>query len=228
MRDSVATYAPYLQPFTSTQRSVWQVVGVDEAALFSGTYDLPAAVKVAGSMQRLGTRGWVVDYEPVNNYTAEHAERYGAFLGALAAALKPVGMELAFDIADWSILKPSFWSHYTSRGVARYTSMTPTYDASNLTENRVFVGQALAQLPPGTYAAGIGTVWEERGACKEAGGYEYLWNATTLPTFVDFLGTSGVHTIDVWRCDVDLQYDRLGKDKTAPYFLAALEAFLAK
>jgi mercuric resistance transcriptional repressor protein MerD len=97
-----------------------------------------------------------VDYEPVTNYTDAHAAAYAAFLGALCAALRSTGRRCGMDIAGWTILGPRFWQHYVSAGVQRFTSMTPTYDATNLTENRVFVAQALAQLPRAAFEAGIG------------------------------------------------------------------------
>jgi hypothetical protein len=99
--------------------------------------------------------GWIVDYEPDTNYTQVHAEAYGAFLGGLASALKPVGASLAMDIAGWGLLNTQFWPSFLNRGLVRFTSMTPTYDGSNITVNEAFVSKALAQLPPGSYAAGL-------------------------------------------------------------------------
>jgi hypothetical protein len=84
-----------------------------------------------------------------------HAESYGAFLGGLAAALKPVGALLAMDIAGWGVLNVQYWPAFLNRGLARFTSMTPTYDGRNITVNEEFVRKALAQLPPGSYAAGM-------------------------------------------------------------------------
>jgi hypothetical protein len=194
---SIKEYAPFLVPFTSTNRSAWIVMGVDTNAVQAGTWraGLAEASRAAAAIAQLGVRGWIVDYEPVKNYTEEHAEQYGAFLGALSASLAAVGLRTAIDVAGWSILSPQFWPHYLGRGLGRFTSMTPTYSGRNVTENTIFVRQAMAALPPGTYAAGIGSTWSPPSACP---GGDFLWNASTLPPFVDFLKGEGVTSIDMY------------------------------
>lgn len=218
---NVSTYAPFIAPFTSTNRSVWIVMGVDTLSIQSGNWEsgLEDAVRVAQELVPLGVKGWIVDYEPVKNYTVKHAQQYGAFLKALAsrlAALSPPFL-LGMDIASWSILGVNFWQYYT--GLARFTSMTPTYDATNITFNEVYVREAQAFFPPSHYAAGIGSIWADPNNCPD----NYLWNSTSLPPFIEFLGVEGVASIDIWRCDIDGQNNA----RISPVLLSALEKYLS-
>ena len=84
--------------FTSTNRDAWVVISVSQDAVYSGSWTkgLSAAAATAREMIVADPllRGWIVDYEPSTNYTMAHAQAYGAFLGGLARALKPVGVSL--------------------------------------------------------------------------------------------------------------------------------------
>ena len=187
---------------------------------------LAAAAAALAPLAKSGLTGLVVDYEPVDNYTAAHATAFASYLSALAAALKPLGLSVGMDIAGWTILAPDFWPIYLAAGgVSRFTSMTPTYDANNLTENRLFVGEALRSLPAGAYAAGIGSVLasDQQPRCVKAG-MDFKWNESDLVPFVAWLGEAGVATIDVWRCDIDSHYP--APDPTAPWLFDALANFL--
>jgi hypothetical protein len=223
---SPAQLAAEIRVFTSRAVETWAVGGVAEAAIHSGSWAAGLAAARAASQALLaeGLEGLLFDYEPAANYTAEHAEAYGAFLGAVSEAIAP--LRVAMDVADWGILGPQFWPHYQQRGVSRFTSMTPTYDAKNVTRDVEFVRQALDALPPGSFAAGVGSVLAP--GAPEKCEWAYLWTNETLAPFVGFLKSSGVEFVDVWRCDIDSAYDTRGApDYTAPFFLQALEAFLS-
>ena len=175
----------------------WAVGGIDEAAVHSGAWraGLPALAAAGAGYLAAGLEGVIFDYEPSKNYTQAHAAAYAAFLGAAADALAP--LRVGMDIAGWGILGPAFWPNYLQyRGISRYTSMTPTYDAANITADEVFVGAALAALPPGAYAAGVGSVLAAGSTCK----WDFLWNATSFPAFVNFMAAAGVEFIDVCVC----------------------------
>jgi hypothetical protein len=221
-----------MAPFTtaSPPLDAWMVSGISLDAVFSGAWAEPggidAAVAALTPLKAGGLRGVIIDYEPVTNYTEDHARRFGAFLAGLIKALAPLSLEVGVDIADWTILSPRYWPFYASTGVTRFTSMTPTYNAQNLTHNRAFVGEALAQLPAASYAAGIGSTLAnpDNAQCVRAG-MDFSWTETAFLGFVDFLGTSGVDTVDVWRCDIDEPYP--APDPTAPWVFAGLANFLA-
>jgi hypothetical protein len=184
--NGVSNMLSQMSVITDTNRDAWIVIGVSQQAIYSGSWKngmAGAAATAKEIVQANGEsvgpagpaelrrmispfapaalfQGWIVDYEPDSNYSMQHAEAYGNFLGALAAAIKPVGAALAMDIAGWGVLNVDFWPAFLNRGIARFTSMTPTYDGSNITENEVFVREALSRLPPGTYAAGLSSqVW---------------------------------------------------------------------
>jgi hypothetical protein len=214
-------FTPSIAVFTARSVETWALAGVDAAAVHSGAWarGLAAATAAAQGLLAAGLAGLIVDYEPSSDYSPAHAEAYGAFLGNLSAAIAP--LRVGMDVAGWGILGPAFWPHYLQRGVSRFTSMTPTYDASNVTANRVFVKAALSALPPGSYAAGIGSVLAP-GPCK----WNYQWTNATLAPFVQFLTEQSVEFLDVWRCDIDSPYDTKGPDATAPFFLEALKGFL--
>jgi len=216
-----------MAPLTTSGREAWLVSSVAEAAVKSGAWASGGAPAGAASalapLAAAGLAGVIVVYEPADNYTAAHAQAYAEYLGVLAAALAPVGVAVGFDIAGWGILGQVFWPIYLQHapGLSRFTSMTPTYDATNVTEDRAFVHEAVAAFPAGSYAAGVGSVLDAGSAACE---WDYKWNASTFPPFVDFLAGAGVATIDVWRCDIDHHYL---PDKTAGWMLDALTRFLA-
>ena len=217
-----------MAPLTAARLEAWMVSGVNEAAVHSGAWvgGLADAAAALAPLAKAGLTGVIIDYEPVDNYTSAHATAFASYLSALAAALKPLGLSVGMDIAGWTILAPNFWPVYLAAGgVSRFTSMTPTYDANNLTENRLFVGEALRSLPAGAYAAGIGSVLasDQQPRCVKAG-MDFKWTADDLVPFVSFLGEAGVATIDIWRCDIDSHYP--APDPTAPWLFDALANFL--
>jgi hypothetical protein len=128
---------------TSASVEAWAVGGVAEAAVHSGAWaaGLGAAAAASQALLQQGLMGILIDYEPVSNYSDAHAQAYGEFLGALSAAIAP--LRVGMDLASWGILGFAFWPQYVGRGVSRFTSMTPTYDAKNVTFDREFVKQAL-------------------------------------------------------------------------------------
>ena len=211
-----------MAPITAGGRDVWEVTSVDEASVHSGSWvrGLDEAAAALAPLAAAGLRGLIVDYEPADNYTDAHAAAYGAFLGALSAKLAPMKMTVSADIASWGILGPKFWSHYTDRGLVTFTSMTPTYNADNVTANHVFVASALQDLPVGSFEAGLGTVLGGGANCPMV----YGWTNSTLTPFVQWMGAQGVPSLAVWRCDIDKSYP--APDPTAPWFFAALAAFL--
>jgi hypothetical protein len=224
-RFSDADSTQQIHVFTDAAAETWSVGDVAEVAIKSGSWirGMDDARAWSQTMLKAGLSGIIMDYEPADNYTAEHAAAYGAFLQALSTAVAP--LRVGMDIADWGILGPKFWQFYASNtGVSRFTSMTPTYDAKNITLDEEFVAQALAFFPPGSFAAGVGTVLQLGQKC---GGGDYLWSNATFPPFVSNLATQGLEFIDVWRCDIDSPYDNKGSaDLTAPWFLDSLGAFL--
>lgn len=227
--NGVSNMLSQMSVITDTNRDAWIVIGVSQQAIYSGSWKngMAGAAATAKEIVQANAlfQGWIVDYEPDSNYSMQHAEAYGNFLGALAAAIKPVGAALAMDIAGWGVLNVDFWPAFLNRGIARFTSMTPTYDGSNITENEVFVREALSRLPPGTYAAGLSSqVSDPTAKCAEGDSH---WNSTNMPAFVQWMAQEGVDFVDVWRSDIDCPYDKNGQaDSTEDWFLTAVEEFL--
>ena len=216
---SQPTAAAQMAPFPNM--SVWFVISVSNASIADANWGAGVASAAALAAQLPGLTGYIVDYEPVTNYTDAHAAAYAAFLKALCAALGGHGLLCGMDVADWTILGPRFWPHYVAAGVQRFTSMTPTYNAANVTADRAFVAQALAQLPAGRYEAGLGSTLGDAAACP----MQYRWTEATFAPFVAWMGGAGVRSLAVWRCDIDKQYP--APDPTAPFVFGALEKYLA-
>lgn len=222
-RYSDADSSSQISVFTSAFVETWAVGGVAEAAIHTGSWQsgLAEVARVSKLLLQDGLMGIIIDYEPADNYTQSHAAAYGEFLGALSAAIAP--LRVGMDIAGWGILGPSYWPAFMGRGVSRFTSMTPTYDATNVTADEVFVAAAQAFFPPGAYAVGVGSVLAEGHTC---GGGDFKWRNDTLPPFIDSVRQQSVEYVDVWRCDIDTHYG-VPDDLTAPFFFDALAGFLA-
>lgn len=190
-----------MKPLTAAGREVWEVSNIAEAAVHSGAWarGLNDAVVALTPLAQAGLSGIIIDYEPDDNYTVPHALAFAEYLGALVARLAPLRLAVGVDIADWSILAPHYWPFYLNHGIARFTSMSPTYDATNVTEDRLFVSQALAVFPNGSYAAGVGSVLTDNAECV-ASKMDFNWTAETFAPFVQFMSNTGVQTIDVWVC----------------------------
>jgi hypothetical protein len=198
---------------------VWHVVGVDQIAVENSTWRHTSGLTdLAAAAKSWGSTGLVVDYEPSTNYTMQHAEAYGAFLSALGDALHAQQLLVGMDIAGWGILGLPYWSAYP--GLDRYTSMTPTYTGVNVTLDIDFATQAVATLPKGTPAFGIGT--ELVSSCGTPK-WDYHWTEASLRSFVAGAAAAGAAGIDFWRADID-HYCNNG---TQPWMLQASRDFLA-
>ena len=194
------------------------VFGVTEASICNGTAirGIPDLVDFAKQNQ---IDGLLCDYEPSENYTETHAKAYANFLDSLAQALHEENMEMGFDVAGWGIL--DFWDVYAPLHIDFYTSMSPTYNAKNISQDKSFVTDLVAAVGSRRTSIGIGSVPDPNyvSDCKNMP--NYTWTNETFTSFTEWLRNyAGVSDIDIWRCDID-HYG-----KTADWYLAALERFL--
>lgn len=90
---------------TSTKRDAWIVISVSQEAVYSGSWSRGLVAAAAIARQMLASdpllQGWIVDYEPSTNYSMAHAQAYGAFLGGLVKALRPVGLSVGMVSGDF-------------------------------------------------------------------------------------------------------------------------------
>ena len=219
MGTNVTTARLQMAPFKGLP--TWMVIGVSNFSVAESNWEkgIAAATSIAAQLSSDGLTGFLVDYEPSTNYTMEHGMAYANFLKALCRSLKPLNVKCGMDIASWGILKQSFWPLYIDAGIDRFTSMTPTYNAFNITENKVFVTDALNILPPGSFAAGIGSTLTDAPSCP----MQFGWKNSTFTPFVEWMGSVGVQSIDIWRCDIDRSYL---PDPTATFVFDALSHYL--
>lgn len=196
---SAATVRAQTQPLYAARANLtlFYVAAIDGAAVHSGAWAAHVGAAADAAVTG-GFAGFIVDYEPDTNYTAAHARAYAAFLTALATALHTRGKRLGFDTAGWGIL--DYWGVYKDTGADIFTSMTPTYDGTNVTLNEEFVDeQVAAGVPVDHVAAGIGTML----APGQAPEWDYNWTQPKLSEFATWLGAHGVAQIDFWRADID-------------------------
>ena len=135
---------------TSTTRDAWLVIGVSQEAVYSGSWTkgLDAAAATAQQMVSADAllRGWIVDYEPSSNYSMAHAQAYGAFLGGLAKALRPVGLALAMVSGEkrpglFLKLLPLAYIFYISGNATLIARLRPTLTLRTLLAGE-FSGQS--------------------------------------------------------------------------------------
>jgi hypothetical protein len=191
------------------------VIGIADGAITSGAWSV-SVVPLVQFAHASGSVGLVVDYEPVSNYTLQHAEAYAAFLQSLALALHADGLQLGFDCADWGIL--DFWTAFLGKGIDIFVSMSPTYSGKDVAADRQFVQNMItAGVSTDSISIGLGTMLKP--SCT---GYDnYDWTQATLAPFLDFLQSSSVHSISFWRSDID---DYCG---TAPWMVDLAASFVA-
>jgi len=189
---------------------------VEAEAILSGVAKsiAPNLAKIAKDS---GVDGLLCDYEPDFNYTVEHAQKYADFLSAVRKELNGLDLELGMDVAGWGILdKFDIYADVADF----FTSMSPTYNAGNLTRNRDFVGEMTRTLGSDKVKVGLGS--------SPATGYEkncanmptYNYTESNLTPFLDYLKTNAqVSGVDIWKCDID------NYGKTADFFLDAIVQF---
>lgn len=59
--------------------------------------------KIADSIQTAGFDGFMVDYEPADNYTQKHVDAYANFLSHLSGALHKINKKVGADVAGIKI-----------------------------------------------------------------------------------------------------------------------------
>jgi len=198
---------------------VWHTVTPSQLTVQSGTWraaGAPAALaQLAGEWNSTGI---LIDYEPSTNYSQAHADAYGAFLGGLAAAMAP--RKVGMDIAGWGLLKQKYWPSFAGRGLARFTSMTPTYTGTDVPGDEAFVAEALSgPLKAEAVAFGLGT--EVAAGCTAK--WSYNWTEPRLRAFLANASAAGARGVDLWRADID-SYCPSG---TAQWMLDAVRDFVA-
>lgn len=186
----------------------------DPAAIQSGAAKKAVSALVALTSQ-IGFQGYVVDYEPHESTTKEHAQAFASFLGALADKLHASGKLLAVCISDWGIL--NYYSILASAKADRYVSMGSTYKQMPVT-TRFNVERMLQAFPKDTITVGIGTmvpkacqcVFGNTGNCTG----DYQWTSDSLSSFVSWLALQGVQRLAMWRADIYPSYcaDAKGND----------------
>lgn len=203
--------------------TVHYVMGISNESIASGSWrDGLAIASLANTALVSGINGYIVDYEPANNYTEAHARAYADFLTALATAMHQVrGASVGFDSAGWGIL--DYWGVYNSTGMDIATSMSPTYayTGDGSAQRDFIMKQVAGGMPLASIGAGIGTMLTSDHKPE----WQYNWTAPTLSAFAGWLqGTAGVRRMDFWRADIDHNY---APTATQPFVFQSAAAFLS-
>eukprot|EP01051_Picozoa_sp_SAG22_P008653 SAG22_NODE_673_length_7973_cov_3.643129_3_plen_372_part_00 len=130
--DVDGNYSSRFSPFRRHNLTVHAHGMANEAAIKSGAA-LQNVGQLAAFVANNGIDGVLVDYEPLDA-SQQHAEAYARYLSAAVAAVHAIPVppgaprkELGLNIADWTVLGPSFWQLYNATGIDLMASMTPTY-----------------------------------------------------------------------------------------------------
>lgn len=200
--------------------TVHWVASISNLSVTSGSWRSGGGIAAAvAAVQAMGADGLIVDYEPSVNYTLQHAQAYGDFLAALAAALHAAGRyQLGFDTAGWGILDE--WAVYSKTGVDIATSMTPTYFNMPALHRPFLQGALAGGMPLAVMGAGVGTTLTPAYTPE----WDYKWNASALDAFVELLQGLGIPRMDLWRADIDRSWP---PEATQPWVLDAAERFLS-
>jgi hypothetical protein len=185
-----------------------------------------AAAEIAALTSASNATGVMVDYEtslfhiwgPARSRAV--ANGYAHWATELAAAVHSrqltVGLDLAGDdggspIDMFDVFAANASTVDTLMLMSTYSDTFPSY-------KKEMVTRALtAGIPAAQLSVGLGTV-------SAAEPTRYPWNASALSAFIHFVVQQNVTALGIWRSDIDVYK---GKIATAPYFLDALEMFLA-
>lgn len=186
---------PKVSPFLDLSLTVGVALALDTSALLAGTAHL--GVDAAATMaSRNNITSLMVDYEPTTEITHAHAQAYAAFLTVLGEALHSKGVQLGMCISSWSILTE--FGLYAATGVDQMMSMASTYFGSNITANEAWVTKELAQgMSLDQLAVGFGST----NSITQK--WDYNWTQPEFESFMSFLASQKVLTIDMWRTDID-------------------------
>jgi hypothetical protein len=144
-----------------------------------------------------GFGGYVVDYEPHDNTTADHAQAFVSFLTVLAEGLHSHDKLLVVCVSDWGILAPKYYKLISTSGADKYVSMGSTY------KNELGIKQHVTAMknnfPLESVVVGIGTMAPAN--CSGLTG-DYKWTSKSLSAFVDWVAKQGVTQLGMWRADI--------------------------
>eukprot|EP00935_MAST-01C_sp_MAST-1C-sp1_P001590 g1590.t1 len=176
-------------------------------------------------METGGFGGFVVDYEPHDNTTDDHAQQFVVFLTALANGLHKKGRLLAVCVSDWGILSPKYYKLIGTSGADKYVSMGSTY--KNELGIKEHVTAMKAAFPVQSIVVGIGTMAPSN--CSGLTG-DYNWAQASLSAFLSFVSQQGITQLAMWRADICTPSGHgpgcAGYCGVEPWVLAAARAFL--
>ena len=92
-----------LAPFRERGLTVGVALGLNQDAVQSGTV-LSAVAAIAAAAKAANISSIMIDYEPVSNYTREHAEAYASLITRLSKAMHENSQTLEICVSSWSIL----------------------------------------------------------------------------------------------------------------------------
>jgi hypothetical protein len=231
------SYLEMFRPYWARGLTVTPALGLTNESVISGNA-VKHVAEVAAFAKSINVSGLMLDFEPsTSEISWVHA--YANYVSAFSAAMHAQGLKAEMCVSSWGILDGHLlpngegYGVYAKTGVDVMMSMAGTYFGTNVSRNLQNVdkelkdGVSLSQL-----AAGIGTQIDPKMSascppvgpmgCKTAGGQCYNWSEAKLTSFVASLVQRGVHSIDMWRADIDAE-----GDCTEPYYFKIAENFLA-
>lgn len=125
--DQTATNS-LLAPVANTGVGIVLAINIDESVMMSGAAPRATSAMASWLTGIKGASGFMIDYEPQDNYTRAHRDTYAFFLKSLANAMHAVGKTAHMCVGGNDFLDPnSDFSQWADTGVDRIMSMGITY-----------------------------------------------------------------------------------------------------
>eukprot|EP00035_Acanthoeca_spectabilis_P011898 m.209649 g.209649 ORF g.209649 m.209649 type:complete len:513 (+) comp15475_c0_seq4:276-1814(+) len=213
-----------LAPVANTGIDIVLAINIDESVMESGLAP-SATVAMAKWLAGIkGASGFMIDYEPQQNYTQAHRDKYAFFLKALTNAMHTESKTAHMCVGGNDFLDHNNdFSQWANTGVDRIMSMGITYKDYYGKKNAQGKGedaveQMLHQMPRSAATIGIGSMVTPPSAAT----WDYLWTKEDIEKFVSFLVNKNVKHVSIFRADIE---NTNGTPES--WFIDAITSFLA-
>eukprot|EP01063_Lacrimia_lanifica_P032486 TRINITY_DN555_c4_g1_i2.p1 TRINITY_DN555_c4_g1~~TRINITY_DN555_c4_g1_i2.p1 ORF type:complete len:307 (+),score=106.99 TRINITY_DN555_c4_g1_i2:53-973(+) len=194
-----------LDAFRGVFKQNWVVGTVDEAfiksaAAFDSDFMKEQFASAAAAAQQHGIDGYLVDFEPKDDYSEAMSHNYMLFLKAFKSAM-PANVGVGMNVAGWGILNR--FEEYAAANLTVYTSMSNTYFGNHPSRSIASLKEEVAALPKEAIRVGIGSELTSYTSGTQG---DYKWTAPALTEVLNALWDLDIPRVDVWRADIDVAH----------------------
>nr|XP_039260619.1 uncharacterized protein LOC120336905 isoform X1 [Styela clava] len=138
--------------------------------------------------------GLILDYEPRESYSREHAVTYRIFLDDLASELSKYNMSLGTVVSSWGILK--YYDIFANSKVNFIGSMSSTYYGHNTDSNKQHVLDMMKEIDTDRLEIGLGLMYNDQVLPKPK--RNYRWSEERLEDFIRWSDNQGIRRVHVY------------------------------